>query len=207
MDAVPGTALDPMVAILDANNNLLLVNDNAARGTLNAALIYDVSTDGNYVILATRSGEAAGVTAGAYTLKVDVRQTTAAASPTAAPTETNARGPEVVPIKYGSTANGIIDSQQFLYYYTFEGAAGDVITIRMSRVPGSRLDPLLYLYVYGGQPVLLTGNNDAAQGNPDAAIVRFTLPQSGAYLIAATRVGVAQGQTDGSFILTLGKDE
>ncbi len=208
MDAVPGTALDPMVALLDANNNLLLVNDNASKGTKNAALLYDVPRDGQYIVLATRSGEAAGASAGAFTLKVDVRQTAqpTSAQPAVTPTA-GAPGLDVVPIKYGSTVNGVIDSQHFLYYYSFQGSAGDVISIQMSRVPGSRLDSLLYLYTYTSPPTLLAGNNDVAPGNPDAAIVKFKLPQSGPYLIAATRVGVAQGQTDGSFILTLGKDE
>ncbi len=207
MDAVPGTALDPMVAVLDANSNLLLVNDNAASGTLNAALIYDVPADGRYIILATRSGEAVGTTAGAYTLKVDVRQTTTASPAPAATLTPSVQGPDVVPISYGRTVNGAIDSGRFLYYYNFQGEAGDVITIRLSRVPGSSLDPLLYLYTYGDQRNLLSANNDAAPDNPDAAIVSFTLPQSGVYLIVATRVGVAQGQTEGSFILTLSKDE
>jgi hypothetical protein len=204
MDAVPGTALDPMVAVLDEKNNLLLLNDNAAKGTANAALIYDVSRDGQYVILATRAGEAVGTTAGAYTLKVEVRQT--AAAPTMTPTPA-AQSQDIVPIRYGSTLNGVIGPQRFLYYYSFQGNVGDVITIRLSRVPGNQLDPLLYLYAYGAQPVLIAGNNDIAPGNPDAAIVKFKLPQTGLYLIAATRVGVAQGPTAGSFILTLNKDE
>src|SRR5262249_12503319 len=102
---------------------------------------------------------------------------------------------------------GLITAQHFLYYYTFQGNAGDVITIRMSHVPGNKLDPLVYLYAFNNPPTLLVGNNDLVPGNPDAGIVKFKLPQSGLYLIAATRVGAAQGQTEGNFILTLNRDE
>lgn len=201
MEAAPGSSLDPMVALLDDGNNLLLVNDNASKSTRNAALIYDVSKDGTYTILATRAQEAAGTTTGAYILKVEARQpTTPTPPPTGAP-------PQVVPISYGGTASDAISAQRYLYYYTFQGHAGDVISIRLSHVPGSTLDPLLYLYLYSPQPKLLAANNDLTPGNVDAAIVKFKLPQSGPYLIVATRMGAAQGKTEGNFILTLNRDE
>jgi hypothetical protein len=77
----------------------------------------------------------------------------------------------------------------------------------MNRAPDSPLDPLMYLYTYEGQPQLIAANNDLVAGNPDAAIVRVKLPQSGRYLIVATRVGAAQGTTEGSYTLTLSRDE
>jgi hypothetical protein len=197
-----------MVALLDANNNLLVVNDNASQGLKNAALIYDVPRDGQYIVLATRSQEAVGTSVGAYTLKVELRQPATPTPATAATGSPGQAAPDIIPIRYGSTASGTVNAQHFLYYYTFEGNAGDVITIRMSRVPGMPLDPLLYLYVYrDGKPALVASNNDLTAGNPDAGIVSFRLPESGLYLIAATRLGAAQGQTEGDFVLTLNRDE
>jgi hypothetical protein len=223
MEAAPNSTLNPMVAVLDAEGKLLILNDDAAQGIKNAALIYEVPVDGRYLILATRSGESTGTTMGAYILKVEVRQpdlstppadltatpvgsTGATAPATIAPTS-DAGGSQMTIIRYGETISGTITTQKFLNYYSFQGTAGEVITIGMTRAPDSQLDPLLYLYTYDGQPQLLAANNDLVAGSPDAAIVRFKLPQSGRFLIVATRVGAAQGTTEGSYTLTLSRDE
>src|SRR5262249_9803139 len=132
MDAAPGSTLDPMVGVLDSNNNLLGVNDDAAKGLKNAQLTVSIPKDGTYTIAATRSQEAQGTTSGDYILKVEAKQ----------------EGPEILPIRYGGTVTGSIDSQRFLYYYSFRGNANDVVTIHMSHIPGHSLDPVLYLYDY-----------------------------------------------------------
>ncbi len=192
MAAAPGSTLDPMVSLLDSNNNLLAVNDDSAPGIKNAAFAYSSPQDGQYVVVATRSQEAAGTTTGDYTLKVEEQQPVAAT-------------PQLVTIRYGDTVNGAIGAQNFLLYYTFQGTEGDVVSIRMRHVPGATLDPVLYLYTFGSEPQLLMSNNDVEAGSPDAAIVDFKLPHSGLYLIAATRLDAAKGHTEGSFILTLSK--
>jgi hypothetical protein len=193
MDAATGSTLDPMVALLDSKNNLLAVNDDAVIGLKNAALSYTISADGQYTVVATRAQEAAGTTTGAYTLKVEETQ---------APPAT----PQLATINAGDSVDGTITGRNILYYYTFQGKAGDVITITMRHNPGSTLDPLLYLYAYSSQPQLLATNNDAEPENPDAAIASFKLPQSGPYLIVATRMDVAKGNTEGSFVLSLTKE-
>ena len=191
MDAAPGSTLDPLVGVVDSKNSLLGVNDDAAKGLKNASLTITIPETGTYSIVATRAQEATGTTTGSYILKVETQNTT----------------PDIVPIRYGGTVSATIDAQHFLYYYMFQGKQGDVLTIHMSRVPGSDLDSVLYLYNYStGQPVLVASNNDIAPDNKDAAITKFVLPQTGPYLIAATRVGNAQGQSAGNFILTLDKD-
>src|SRR5262249_32513714 len=160
------------------------------KGLKNAQLTVSIPKDGTYTIAATRSQEAQGTTTGDYILKVEAKQ----------------EGPEILPIRYGGTVTGSIDSQRFLYYYSFRGNANDVVTIHMSHIPGHSLDPALYLYDYTtGQAQLIASNNDEAPGDKDSAIVKFTLPHTGAYLIVATRLGAAQGQTEGSFIVTLTK--
>jgi hypothetical protein len=188
LDAAPDSTLDPMVGVTDPDNNVLGVNDDASSGLKNASLTINVSKDGLYNIVATRAQEAQGTTTGDYVLTVSIQQTR----------------PDILPIRYGGIINADITNEQFLYYYTFTGTAGDVITIKMNSVPGHSLDPVVYLYDYSsGKPELIAGNNDAAPGSQDAAIVDFALPQNGTYLIAATRLDALQGQTTGSFVLTL----
>jgi hypothetical protein len=191
LDAAPGSTLDPLVGLLDSKSNLLGVNDDAAKGLKNAKLVITIPKDGTYTIVVTRSQEAQGTTNGDYVLTVTAK----------------ALAPDILPIRYGGTANGEISAQRFLYYYTFTGSAGDVVTIRMSPVPGSNLDAVVYLYSYAdGKPTLLASNNHETPNSPNAAIVQFTLPGNGVYLIAASRIGAAQGQSQGKFILTLNKD-
>ena len=74
--------------------------------------IVTIPKDGAYTIVATRSQEAQGTTSGDYILTVTAKTL----------------APDIVPIRYGGTANGVISPQRFLYYYTFTGSAGDVMT-------------------------------------------------------------------------------
>ncbi len=166
MDAGPGSTLDPMVGVVDTKNNLLGVNDDAAKGLKNASLTVTIPQDGQYIVVATRSQEAQGTTAGTFTLKVAAAngQSPASGATSAAPAA------DVLPLRYGATANAQIDAQHFLYYCTFQGVAGDVLTVRMNHLPGNSLDPVLYLYTYAeGKPVLVARNNDAEAGNNRSA--------------------------------------
>lgn len=203
MNAAAGSTLNPMVALLDANGNLLIVNDDAAPGLTDALFVYDFAADGTYTILATRSGEATGTTSGAFTLRVDLPQPTPTPAPT---TEDAASG--IPQLAYGSRVSGSIEAAPFVVYYRFAGTAGDVVTVQMGHGAGSDLDPALYLYLYdaGGERVPVAFNDNQFAGTRNAAIERFALPQTGEYLIIATRAGVAQGTTTGSFVLVLAKD-
>ncbi|MBX3081041.1 MAG: pre-peptidase C-terminal domain-containing protein [Anaerolineae bacterium] len=199
------SSLDPLVALLDPGGNLLIANDDSAPGISNALFIYDIPTDGTYTILATRSGEATGTTRGAFTLLVTLAQDDLPPSPTA---ETVTQG-GIEALVYGSRISGTIDAGKFIHYYSFQGEAGDVVTIQMGRVSASDLDPMLYLYFYAadGTQTAVAYNDNYAQSTLNAAIQRFRLPSTGVYLIVATRAGAANGTTTGNFVLTLAKAE
>jgi hypothetical protein len=187
-EAAEGSTLDPLIGVTDSDNNVLGVNDDSAQGIANASLNVTIPKDGLYNIVVTRAQEAAGTTTGDFVLTVNVVNTQ----------------PDLLPIRYGGIVNAEITNEQFLYYYTFSGKVGDIISIKMNTIPGNDLDPVLYLYDYStGQPVLLTGNNDSAAGSQDAAVDGYTLPNTGIYLIAATRLDAANGKTTGSFVLSL----
>jgi hypothetical protein len=68
----PGTYdLDPALRLLDADGKLIAENDDFMLGW-NAALIVELAADGYYRIVATRSGGAAGDSAGGYILRASV---------------------------------------------------------------------------------------------------------------------------------------
>lgn len=138
--------------------------------------------DGVYtLILATRKGpnDTAG---GAYALTLQ--------SLAPAPTSTPPPNRTIIPITYGSSVSGEITETQPLYYYGFQGAQGDVVTIRVTG------GVVIYLYRYqDDQPTLLAST---ASGE----ISRVRLPASSPYLIVLARGSGGQGQ----FALTLNHD-
>jgi hypothetical protein len=200
------STLDPLVALLDPAGNLLIANDDTAPGIADALFVYDIPADGSYTILATRSGEATGTTSGAFTLLVTLPQDD---EPTPTPAPASTLGGGIEGVTYGSRVSGSIDASKFVYYYSFQGETGDVITIQMGRVSASDLDPALYLYYYdtNGMQTAVAFNDNYADGTLNAAIQRFSLPATGVYLIVATRAGAANGTTTGNFVLTLAKAE
>ncbi|MCC7447475.1 MAG: PPC domain-containing protein [Anaerolineae bacterium] len=221
VSAAPGVEI--VIILADSAFQQIAVNSGSIRG---AAL----PQPGTYFVIVARRGGPNDPSVGSYTVAlqgtlqgtvrpvptIPVTPTAAPVTPTpaapaastpASPATSNPTSPDIMPIQYGDTISGTISNQRFLYYYTFQGNAGDVVTLQMTHIPGGKLDPLLYLYAYSnGKPTPLAGNNDVEPGNVDASIVRFTLPQTGLYLIAATRMGAAQGQTEGNFILMLTRD-
>lgn len=85
--------------------------------------------------------------------------------------------------------------------YTFSGNAGDVVTISMTATAGT-LDTLLYLIDPNG--FVIGKNDDAIAGETtDSLLSDIVLPDSGDYLIIATRYGILFGGTEGPYSLSL----
>lgn len=104
-------------------------------------------------------------------------------------------------IAIGDIATDTIGGGISAVRYTFEGEAGDVITIRMERASDD-LDPLLVLLDASGAE--LARNDDAPiPTDYNAAIENFSLPAAGTYTIVATRFQEADGLSEGDFSLTL----
>lgn len=107
--------------------------------------------------------------------------------------------PPAFPITPGKRVEGNITASAARVRYTFSAQSGDQITISMDATSGD-LDPYLFLFAPNGD--LLQQNDDAVQGSRNAQIT-FTLPSTGAYIIEATRVQQEDGQTTGTYRLTL----
>ena len=107
---------------------------------------------------------------------------------------------------YGEVVNGEINANTFVYTYTFEGKAGDQITIIMKadQSQNSQLDSFIELL--GPQGTKLAANDDAKTsdlGKLDAQIKQYRLPVGGTYTIRATRFGSETTTGGGAFVLSL----
>ena len=107
------------------------------------------------------------------------------------------------PIANGQTLTGSITREDKYQLYSFEGQAGDVVTIDMARTSG-QLDTKLFLIDPAGFQVAF--NDDITPGEiTDSRIAEFTLPQDGRYIIIATHFGMEYGGTIGTYNLTFSR--
>jgi uncharacterized protein (TIGR03437 family) len=143
------------------------------------ALLFSVLEAGDYVLYVSSAIDAPRAT-GAYTVRLV--------------------GNAAQAINYGATINGSLaagDVQTaagvYLDAYSFTGAAGDRVQIRMS---SSAFDSFLLLNSNDGDFVIADDNSGGGQ----SALVDFTLPAAGTYVIIAT--SFAPNRT-GDYTLTL----
>jgi len=113
-----------------------------------------------------------------------------------------------LPILPNQPVNGSITRDNDFDVYSFEGTAGQVVTISLRATSGT-LDTILLLLDPGSIRVARNDDIDEAlaagtQGREtDSLINAFTLPANGQYLILATRFGSIFGATTGGYSLTL----
>lgn len=179
--------LDPYMSLVDSNGAGVAFSDDDGQGR--AALIEGIRlpSDGPYFVIASRFGHALGNTTGDYQLTL---------------TRLGAAIEAGAVIRYGDRIIGEITQDQPQAVYIFQGTRGEVISLRMMRTSGD-LDAFIDLANARGQ-ILLSGDDDpTAAGTLNAGILNFTLPESGFYLVVATRYGRQSGQTTGSFLLAI----
>lgn len=180
--------LDPLLVLYGPFGEVLNFNDdvNTVEGNYNSALVFRLPQDGEYMILATRFDGDLGISTGEFVLDLQTTSDTMA----------------VIAMSYGDSVTGYLDNAQYEQHYTFEGVAGDVVTIEMIAT-SSNLDPLLILYDFNNEE--LTRNDDISinQGDFNARISRYSLPETGAYTIVASRFDSALGSSTGDYVLTL----
>ncbi|GAB4570935.1 MAG: hypothetical protein Kow0077_06320 [Anaerolineae bacterium] len=191
MSAAPGTSLDAYLSLLDNNGQEIASNDDAGIPTLGVfdsqIAQFALPYSGAYTIRASRlSGT------GAYTLTLEAGE----------------GGSAAMPISYNETVSGMITDTEYRQLWTFEGTAGDAVTITMVATDDS--DSVLdsYLTLIGPSGTEVASNDDAddtSVGALNAQIAKFILPETGAYTIIATRFGEEFGSGTGPYELTLQK--
>ncbi len=98
------------------------------------------------------------------------------------PNEPNDTLANATPITFGATASGQICPQGDVDYFSFTGAAGDVIGAAVdAQSLGSSLDPVLYLLDANGN--LLTWNDDKISHVLLDSQIHYALPQNGVYYL------------------------
>jgi hypothetical protein len=190
--------LDSYLQLLSPAGEILIENDDASATTVNAAIVdFTLPEDGTYTINATRFGLETGLATGEYELTLLLA--------TGGDTGGDIGGetlPDAQPIAYNSPVSGILTRQNYEDAWTFEGQAGEVITIRMERVNElTDLDPFLRLLDNENRE--LTRNDDAADGLHASEIVGFELPYTGTYTVIATRYGFESGTSSGDYTLEI----
>ncbi|MBN1966238.1 MAG: PPC domain-containing protein, partial [Anaerolineae bacterium] len=108
---------------------------------------------------------------------------------------------EVIPIAYGDTVSGSITDDQYEVVYSFDGQAGDVVSISMTATSGS-LDTYLLLYDAYPSENPLAFDDDGGEGF-NSLLEAYTLPSTATYYIVARRFGRENGFSTGDFTLTL----
>ncbi len=181
--------LDPALLLVNSQSQIVADNDDSPA-SLDAAINgFVIQEDGVYVIIASRFGQAAGRSKGAFVLTL------------AAGAESGlGRNAEfALPVLPGVPTQGEISENNNVRFYSFSGQRDQVVTIRMSRA-GGNLDPFLALLDPSRREVV---SDDDGGGGQNALIDRYVLPLDGTYTIVATRFERAEGTTTGAFQLQL----
>jgi hypothetical protein len=188
------TEFDTFLTLTGPDGAILLTDDDSG-GDGNARIVeFTLPTDGEYSI---RVDSYNLISTGAYTLVVDgtfgaeaTAEPTATATPDATPLPLDPGGV----LAYGQSVEGSIDAAIGTVSFTFEGAAGDVVTVDL-------LSPDFdaYLVLQGPDGDELAADDDSA-GNLNARIDAFPLPSDGIYTLVASSYG---GSAEGAFTLTL----
>jgi len=203
--------LDGLLAIYDpVAGELVAENDDRAEGNLNPLIDdFTVPADGTYVVIVSRFRFDEGETEGAYTLTLSEDGGSAGSlfgggsSSAACDAAIDAYfdGDSTIgTIAYGETIEDEIDDTDWGWLYCFEGQAGDVVSIDMTRTSGN-LDGQVAIY----DPIsdsILVQNDDRVADNLNPLIEDFTIPGDGVYFIFATRYRTEEGETSGGFRLT-----
>jgi hypothetical protein len=190
MERVSGD-LDPYLQLVNSNAFVIADNDDVlGSNSLDAEIQgFLIEEAGTYIIIASRFGQAAGTSTGAFVLRLNTAANSGLGnSPQAA-----------VPLLMGDVVEGELTADQFARYYMFEASANDLVTIRMNRT-GGNVDSFLALANAGLQELV---TDDDSGGGQNALIESYLIPADGRYYIIATRFEREAGRTTGSYELEL----
>lgn len=185
---------DPKFRLLDADGVVLVEDDDSGEG-LNALVTdFTLPRDGEYVLEVDGFRGPAGdrQLLGGFSVLVNRTDQAAQAAPTVAPTTAPDATPEptavveatsapVVPsggaIVSGSPVTGELTENTQIAAYTFNGSAGDTVTIELN---SDDFDPLVRLI---GSDGAVVGEDDDGGGGVQARLSDIVLPATGTYTI------------------------
>ncbi|MCL4877368.1 MAG: pre-peptidase C-terminal domain-containing protein [Anaerolineae bacterium] len=193
-----GGDLDSYLYLLDTAGITIAEDDSSGGINGDARVAVSLPADGTYNVLATRRGQDAGTTAGTFLLELQSDAEPVSVATTSPDVPPNLAGfPEIT---YGETVQGEISNQSVLNVYIFKGEAEDEISVTLES-PDGGLDP--YLFLLDANQVPIAENDDIIDGQNRNSQIEFVVPESGYYVIVATRFEQDAGTTAGPFALTL----
>ncbi len=181
--------LDASLQVLNSRGEVLAENDDSP-GSVDAVISgLILRADDIYVIVASRYGQAAGTSRGAFVLTLNAESESGLGSRLDFP----------ITITPNTPLTGTISGQYYQRFYAFTGRSGQSVTIRMSRATDD-LDTFIALITPDGRELV---SDDDSGGGQNSLIENFSLPADGLYLIIATRFQRQGGTTAGDFRLEL----
>lgn len=202
-------SLDPYLGLIDGASEEVLVEDDDSAGNSNALIEYSLPANGSYIIVATRYGLDTGTSVGSFTLELQGGKGPGSTT-TNISNQQSVSEPQMLDtgiylmgtIAIGDQVSGEITGEMFAQLYEMQVEAGTELIVGMF-ADGSNLDPYLIVLNENGD-VLAEDDDSGAEiegaGRYDSAL-SITFPDAGYYYIAATRAGVAQGQSLGAYAL------
>lgn len=178
--------LDPVLLILNNSGELIASRDDTA-GSRDATIeSLAIPQTERYYVVVGRFGYNLGSTSGDYELKIERLGVGSASG---------------CMLRYGDAVQNIITNQDPKYFYGFRASAGDLLTIEMQRGSGT-LDPSLQ--IVNSQQRIIAANDDWIDTN-NARIDQLFIEEDGIYIIIASRYGQENGNSSGSFVLSISR--
>ena len=169
----------PQIVLMDLNETELLMREGAGS---QARMRATIPRSGPYLLIARSTVARGTFELNLQTVPVDSTKL------------------ETTPIAYNNRYKGSVDDAEALAYYSFNGKAGELVSLEMRSDEDSVLDPYLILM---DSTLTELASNDNAGATRNARIAQFALPQDGAYFVLATRAGMEQGSTRGGYSLEI----
>jgi uncharacterized protein YfaP (DUF2135 family) len=182
------------------------------EGSVPVEFTVDISVDGVALapitgVLQPPAGDLSGVYVGSFSISADGSGVTGASGVYADTRALPIPAAELLaepstPILLDQPQSGVIDVRQPWHTYTFDGQAGDIVEISLSRTLGS-LDTVMLILDSAGN--IIAANDDTQfAANTDSFISNLRLPTNDTYTIVATRYGKSIGGTEGTYQLFVG---
>jgi len=189
-----GGSLDPYLIFMTEDGDVLAEDDDSGAqvegaSKVDALLSLTVQDTATYYVAATRAGVDSGKSTGDYAVMAVI------SSQHEQPVD-NTNGVAVMdPVTVGASVQGEITGDAYMHVYPYQGQAGEELTITMTG--SGQLDA--YLGVLDADGNVIAEDDDSAGGLN--AQISLRLPESGTYLIVATRAGLDSGSTTGAYTL------
>ncbi len=180
--------LEPVLAVFDNTGQLEFHRGPSGDSAIKQDLT--LKATGRYFVIVARFGHSLGSTAGAYELNM---------------LRAGVLSEQGSALRYGDSVIGTISDSEPQVYYSFQAQPGDILTVSMVRSSGT-LDP--YLKVVDDARYVIADNDDQAGADTrNARIDALIINRAGTYIIVASRYRELDGDSAGSFVLTLEEAE